>query len=128
MTYATPESLDKERPITEVAQSLSQLLLDKSATIASVVGLPNRQAVRPWLEGRGDDPTIEKRLRVAEHLAQTVQDDRRPWVSQAWLIGANPHLGEHAPAEWIASLQGSEADDETVRRLQVAANTFGQTA
>lgn len=67
---------------------------------------------------------METRLHAAESLALTVKDEQRPWVSGAWLIAGNPHLGEVSPSAMIQSLTGTDEDRLVTERLQQAAERF----
>lgn len=122
----TPEV---SRQVGEVAASVAGLL-HRYDTVAYVLGIRQGRTIRGWAE-RGTvpaDPRTEMRLRVTEQLALTVKDEVRPWVSGAWLISANPHLGEQSPAELIRSLEGATEDEQTIGRLQAAADHFAALA
>jgi len=125
----TTEQARTERSVSEVAKSLSQLLGSNQA-VAYVVGIKQARTVAGWVEGatKPADPLMETRLEVAEQLARIVQDPERPWVSKAWLISCNPHIGEDAPMDVIQQFDGSIEAEKAVVRLQFAAESFAADA
>jgi len=128
-TIHNSETTHQPRTIEAVTQSLKKLLCSYG-DVAYVVGVTQDRTVKNWAE-KGiipSDPVMTSRLQVVEKLASTVQDERRPWVSAAWLIGPNPLLSEDAPRELLQSLQGSPDDEVTVQKLQFAAEQFAARA
>ena len=113
------------REVSEVASSLINLLRSNE-TAAYVLGLKQGRTLTNWAE-KGvmpSDPVMVTRLKVAESLALTVKEEVRPWVSGAWLISNNPHLGEHSPSELIQSLSGTAEDSQLSDSLHHAAEHF----
>jgi hypothetical protein len=126
-TIVTNEN-EGNRKVGEVATSLISLLR-RYDTVAYVVGVKQGRTVKNWAE-KGvvpSDPVMQTRLKVAEALAKTVNDEQRPWVSGSWLIACNPHLGESSPSEMIQSLAGTSDDHQVTEKLYQAAELFAST-
>ena len=70
--------------------------------VAYVASVGDTRAVRQWADSEREpsDMTV-RRLRLAFRVAATLAELDTPPVVQAWFQGANPHLGEVAPARLL---------------------------
>ena len=114
-----------KRSVSEITTSLVELLQGHQA-VAYVVCIKQDRTVKGWAENKTlpADPVMLRRLEAADNLARIVCDSDRPWVSRAWLIGCNPHLGEDAPMDHLQALKGTYEDVPTIVRLHAAADQF----
>lgn len=117
----------ENRPVHEVVTSLISYV-HKYETIAHVLGLNNGRIIKEWVRNATQhvDPITEAKLLVAESLAAAVYDEQRPHLSGAWLISNNPFLEDYAPGELIQSLDGTESDAATMKRLNHASENWLQ--
>ncbi|MDQ3430633.1 MAG: hypothetical protein M3467_00065 [Actinomycetota bacterium] len=85
--------------------------------VAYVGAVRETRAVRQWAEGeRTPSEAVVRRLRLAYRAAATITSKDSAEVAQAWFQGANPHLGEVAPARLLR-----EGDLDEVGPLILAA-------
>lgn len=65
----------------------------QAITAATDPGLPKR-----WAGGEAEPtPAQEEQLRLARQVWLMIERAEGPSVARAWMIGANPHLGEDTP-------------------------------
>lgn len=71
-----------------------------------------------WAKGDGQQPSdqIERRLRAAFQVFQTLNEDNSSHVVRAWFIGMNPQLADETPAEVLK--------DDRHREVMAAARAF----
>lgn len=87
-------------PVEELVSELRSLLGAK--LVAYIGGVGETRAVRQWADGeRAPSESAVLRLRMALRVALILTDSDTPEIAQAWFQGANPHLGEVAPARHI---------------------------
>ena len=103
-------------PVPELVDQLRALL--GSRLVAYVASVGDTRAVRQWADGERE-PTqgTVGRLRLAFRVATTLTELDTPPVVQAWFQGANPHLGEVAPARL---LREGDLDDSSPAILAAA--------
>ncbi|HTW07609.1 MAG TPA: hypothetical protein VME46_08870 [Acidimicrobiales bacterium] len=90
--------------------------------VAYLGGVRETRAVRQWADGaRGvQDPTDERRLRVAYQAATLIAERDSREVVQAWFQGLNPQLEDRSPARLLR-----EGDlDEVGPAVLTAARAF----
>lgn len=93
--------------------------------VAYLGGVKETRAVRQWAEGSRmvQDPTDQRRLRLAFQVAGLLAARDSPAVAQSWFQGMNPQLGDRAPARVLV-----EDDlDEAGPRVLAAARAFAAT-
>ncbi len=81
--------------------------------------------MRQWADGSRvvQDPTDQRRLRLAFQVAGLLVERDSPAVAQSWFQGMNPQLGDRAPARVLV-----EDDlDEAGPRVLAAARAFAAT-
>ena len=105
--------------VPELVDQLRTLLGAK--LVAYLGSVSETRAVRQWAEGeREPSETVVLRLRLALRIALILAESDTPAVVQAWLQGANPHLGEVAPARQLR-----EGDlEEVTPEVLAAAKAF----
>lgn len=93
--------------------------------VAYLGGVRETRAVRQWAEGTRtvQDPTDERRLRLAYQVAVLIAERDSAGVVQAWFQGLNPQLEDRSPARLLR-----EGDPEEVGPLVLsAARAFAAT-
>jgi hypothetical protein len=105
--------------VPELVDELRSLL--GARLVAYVGSVSETRAVRQWAEGeREPAEAVVQRLRLAFRVASILTENDSPAVVQAWFQGANPHLGEVAPARQLR-----EGDlDEAGPAVLAAAKAF----
>lgn len=94
--------------------------------VAYLGGVGETRAVRQWAEGTRaiQDPTDERRLRVAYQVATLIIEADSAEVAQAWFQGLNPLLEDRSPARLLR-----EGDlDEVGPVVLAAARSFAATS
>jgi len=90
--------------------------------VAYIGNVRNTRPVGDWVAGRrspgGED---ESRLRLAFQACRLLRDRYSATTIQTWMMGANPSLGQEAPARVIRE-SGKVVD--VVRDVMAAANAF----
>jgi len=106
-------------PAPDLVARLRDLLGAK--LVAYLGSVKETRAVRQWAEGERtpSDETLN-RLRLAYRAAVLIAQRDTAEVAQAWFMGANPQLGEVAPARL---LREGELDEVGARVIR-AAETF----
>lgn len=86
--------------------------------VAYLGGVRETRAVRQWAEGTRtvQDPTDERRLRLAYQVAVLIAERDSAGVVQAWFQGLNPQLEDRSPARLLR-----EGDPEEVGPLVLSA-------
>jgi hypothetical protein len=90
--------------------------------VAYLGGVRETRAVRQWAEGTRviQDPTDERRLRVAYQVATLIAEADSAAIAQVWFQGLNPHLEDRSPARLLR-----EGDlDEVGPQVLAAARAF----
>lgn len=90
--------------------------------VAYLGGVRETRAVRQWADGarRVQDPTDERRLRLAYQAATLIAERDSREVVQAWFQGLNPQLEDRSPARLLR-----EGDlDEVGPAVLTAARAF----
>lgn len=99
----------------EVVKSLVSILGRKqTAYIASV---RDARAIDRWVENATPQKDVEKRLRLAYHVASLLARFDSHAVVQAWFLGLNPELNDSVP---IKLLREGEPETEGKRVLNAA--------
>ena len=62
-----------------------------------IAGLADVRSVDAWTAGEKPTGDIEDRLRLAYEIVSLIQAHDSARVSQAWLTGINPELGNQVP-------------------------------
>ena len=89
-------------PVSEVAGRLQDVLGQRLTAV--VAGVNDAKAVGRWARGaRSPHPDAERRLRNAYQVVGVLLEYDAPETIRAWFGGMNPHLGDHAPAQVIAT-------------------------
>ncbi|WP_019146598.1 hypothetical protein [Aeromicrobium massiliense] len=80
------------------------------------------RVVRQWADGE-DTPSDEtlNRLRLAYRAAALIAQRDTPQVAQAWPMGANPQLGEVAPARLLCEGELDEVGVKVIRAAEAFA-------
>ena len=91
------------------AELAAELVEHVGATV--VAAMTGKRRTAPYRWARGDtqpSPETLVRLRLGWRVWQTIQQEQGPDVALAWLVGANPRLGEQTPVTAIR--EGRDAD------------------
>jgi hypothetical protein len=103
----------------EVADALRSIL---GARLCAYIGsVKETRAVSEWAQGsRMPSSDVQRRLRLALQVAQTIADTDGVEVARAWFQGLNPQLDDRSPARLLR-----EADlDEIGPEIVAAERTF----
>lgn len=88
---------------------------------AYIGGAASTATVADWAtEGRGPNPEIVARLRVADAAARLLLDRDEPAVVQAWFNGMNPGLNDTAPARLLRDGDLATAGPEVLTAARAA--------
>jgi len=80
----------------EVVESLVSIIGRKlTAYVASV---KDARAIDRWLQNAAPQKEVERRIRLAYHVATMLSEGDSPAVVQAWFMGLNPELNDTVPA------------------------------
>jgi hypothetical protein len=111
---AHEESVRLDTPV--LVKDLRELLGAK--LVAYLGGVRETRAVREWAEGSRtvQNPSDERRLRLAYQIARLIGEKDSPGVVQAWFQGLNPQLDDRSPARLLR-----EGDVDEVGPLVLAA-------
>lgn len=98
----------EEWGVPQIANYLNETIGPK--LVAYMVG-KSTQTVARWAAGtqRPPQPEVESRLRGIFQIVQMLVEVDSRHVVRAWLLGMNPQLEDHSPAEVIAEGQMREA-------------------
>jgi len=103
----------------ELVAALRELLGAKLVAYVGSVG--ETRAVRQWAEGqRQPSAPVERRLRLAFHVAGLLSERDDARVIQSWFQGMNPQLGDDSPARMLRD----EDLDIAGPRVLAAARSF----
>lgn len=99
----------------EVVDALRSIL---GARLCAYIGsVKETRAVNEWAQGvRVPNSEVQRRLRLALQVAQTITDADGVEVARAWFQGLNPQLDDRSPARLLR-----EADLDEVGPAIVAA-------
>jgi len=105
------------------AELVTQLRDLLGAKLVAYVGSQREtRAVRLWAEGdRTPHSETLSRLRATYHAAALLAEKDAPAVVQAWFVGANPRLGDVAPARLLRE----GVLDQVAPEVLAAARAFG---
>src|SRR5438067_12812238 len=88
--------------VTKIATRLQEVLGQRLTAV--VAGVNDAKAVGRWARGlRSPHPDAERRLRDAYQVVGLLIEYDEPETIRAWFGGMNPHLGDQAPAQVIAT-------------------------
>ena len=88
--------------VPETAARLQEVLGQRLTAV--VAGVNDAKAVGQWARGlRSPHPDAERRLRDAYQVVGLLIEYDEPETIRAWFGGMNPHLGDQAPAQVIAT-------------------------
>ena len=75
--------------------------------LADALGVSPAQVGR-WIRGQGIDPANAERVDVLELVMASLLRVHPPGVTERWLFGANPHLGDRRPIDLVRRGQAQE--------------------
>ncbi|MEU2201649.1 hypothetical protein [Isoptericola sp. NPDC019482] len=86
---------------------LTRELIDNvgATVVAAMTGAGSRSLPYKWADKTEPRREAEDRLRLGYRVWRTVRDAEKPHVALAWLVGANPRLGEATPVTFIRELR-----------------------
>jgi hypothetical protein len=70
------------------------------SALADLLGV-SRSRVTRWLQGAGIDPLNAERVDLLELVWSSLLRTYEPEAARAWLLGANPSLGDRRPIDLI---------------------------
>jgi transcriptional regulator with XRE-family HTH domain len=73
---------------------------ETQAALADLLGV-SRSRVTRWLKGEGIDPLNAERIDLLELVSANLRRIYEPEAVRAWLLGANPHLGDRRPIDLV---------------------------
>ncbi|TRW47610.1 hypothetical protein [Georgenia yuyongxinii] len=81
-----------------------------ATVVQSMAGVRDRTAPYRWAQPGGPEPRsdAQSRLRLGYRVWRTVEVSEGPSTALAWLMGANPRLGEEMPIAYIRQLKTKE--------------------
>lgn len=79
-----------------------------TTVVQAMTGTKDRNRPREWAKAVVPRPEVEGRLRLGYRAWRTVEATDGPSVALAWLVGANPRLGEQTP---VTAIREQRADD-----------------
>lgn len=79
-----------------------------TAVVQAMTGTKNRNAPREWAKAVSPRPEAEARLRLGYRAWRTIESSDGADVALAWLVGANPRLGERTPVTAIREQRAEE--------------------
>lgn len=91
-----------------------------TTVVQAMTGTKDRNRPREWARAVDPRPEIEQRLRLGYRAWRTVEASDGPSVALAWLVGANPRLGEGTP---VTAIREQRADE-----VMAAASSFVEDA
>lgn len=80
-----------------VAEVLQETLGQR--LVAYAVGVRDPKAIGKYARGRAPRDGTERRLRDLYRVTRILLSEETPATARAWMIGANPQLGDEAPIE-----------------------------
>lgn len=97
----------------EVADALRSIL---GARLCAYIGsVKETRAVNEWAQGsRMPSSDVQRRLRLALQVAQTIADTDGVEVARAWFQGLNPQLDDRSPARLLREADLDEIGPEIV--------------
>lgn len=97
----------------EVADALRAIL---GARLCAYIGsVKETRAVNEWAQGvRVPSSDVQRRLRLAPQVAQTIADTDGVEVARAWFEGLNPQLEDRSPARLLREADLDEVGPEIV--------------
>ena len=78
-----------------------------NARLADLLGV-NRSQVTRWLKGAGIDPLNAEKVDLLELVWSSLLRVYEPDAARAWLLGANPSLGDRRPIELVRAGKAEE--------------------
>jgi hypothetical protein len=103
---AAAHSRAMREAVRPMAQALQEALGQR--LVAYATGTRSPQAVGRWAAGHNKPyGQVQRRLRALYRVYLTLSETEDDATIRAWLVGANPQLGERAPIELLRE------DDET---------------
>lgn len=102
----------------EFRQVLEDLvgIIGKKLT-AYIASVKDARAIDRWLQNATPQRDVERRIRLAYHLASMLVGFDTPAVVQAWLTGLNPELDDAVP---ITLLREGDLEQDGKRLLNAA--------
>lgn len=79
-----------------------------TAVVQAMTGTKSRNAPRDWAKTVSPRPDAEACLRLGYRAWRTIESSDGPSVALAWLVGANPRLGERTPVTAIREQRAEE--------------------
>jgi hypothetical protein len=78
-----------------------------TAVVQSISGCKDRGLPNKWAKDDGPEPSPDAtdRLRLGFRVWRTVEMKEGKNVALAWLVGANPRLGEKTPVTFVRELR-----------------------
>ncbi len=78
--------------------------------VQTIAGVQDRTMPSRWAKPEGPEPRAEaqKRLRLGYRVWRTIERSEGRNVALAWLVGANPRLGEEVPLAYVCDLRTKE--------------------
>ncbi len=84
---------------------------------AYIASVKDARAIDRWLQNSAPQKDVERRIRLAYHLASMLVTFDSPAVVQAWLTGLNPELDDAVP---ITLLREGDLEQDGKRLLSAA--------
>jgi len=81
--------------------------LRSGSAVADLLGV-SRSRVTRWLQGAGIDPLNAERIDLLELVWSSLLRLYEPDAARAWLLGANPHLGDRRPVDLVKAGKAEE--------------------
>lgn len=81
-----------------------------ASVVQAMAGVKDRTSPYKWakFDKAGPRPEVESRLRLGYRVWRTIEQGEGKHIALAWLMGANPRLGEDLPLLYIAGQRASE--------------------
>jgi len=81
-----------------------------STIVQTIAGVKDRTLPSKWAKSAGPTPRTDaqRRLRLGHRVWSMVATEQGPNVALAWMVGANPHLGESTPLQFIVDEHAAE--------------------
>lgn len=102
--YAETTRMDIHDLVRELVENVGPTV------VQTMAGVKDRSMPREWAKPDGPTPRTDaqQRLRLGHRVWRTIERTEGPHVALAWLVGANPRLGEDLPLAYVHDLRTRE--------------------